>query len=243
MSHHHTTTEKGEIALSLVASLSDIACCIVSPKEESIRFRAKYIGMLSGNLILLEAININDDVINAFIKTEHYVKACALSPRGEGSKVFFRSRIRHIIALGKRRILVLSLPKDAKVKHGIRSQARLDTVLRGVISPSDESIDCEIHDFSTQGCQLLLSLDCPAFKKDETIVLQLHDDLEPDKLHLLQGSIKNTTRSNQHRKYGVHFLSESHDTAVNILNRMTFDVSTHQFILSPKTSVNQEHDE
>ncbi len=138
MPNHHTTTEKGEIALSLVASLSDIACCIVSPKDESIRYRAKYIGMLSGNLILLEAININDDVINAFIKTEHYVKACALSPRGEGSKVFFRSRIRHIIPLGKRRILVLSLPKEAKVKHGIRSQARLDTVLRGIISPNDQ---------------------------------------------------------------------------------------------------------
>ncbi len=80
-------------------------------------------------------------------------------------------------------------------------------------------------------------------KRAKTLELQLNDDIEPDKLHLLQGCIKNTTRSNQHRKYGIHFLPESHDAAVRILDRMTFDVSTHQFILSSKPLESSEDSE
>lgn len=240
MPHRQTQTEGGEIALSLVDSLSDIACCIFSSNQEKIRCRVKYIGIRSGNILLVESPIIKDEAMRLGIQTGYHVKACALSPHGEGAKIFFRTKIRHIVELGNRRLLLLSLPKKAKVKHGIRTEARLDTVLRGVIAPNDEAVACEIHDYSAQGCLFFVSIDDQVYQKDDTIVIQIFDELAPGELHLLKGSIKNTSRSNQHRKYGVKFLPESYDVALILLSRMSFDVARYHFMLSPLLSESEE---
>lgn len=233
MSQHKTQTERGEIALSLASSLSDMACCVFPPNQEGIRCRMKYIGIHSSNLIVVEPASTQNGTINKEIQVGYQVKVCMLSPRGEGTKVFFRTTIRHIAPLGKRCLLFLSLPKQAKVKHGIRTEARLEIVLRGIIAPSDQAIDCEVHDFSAKGCQILLSLDEPLYDKGEGVALQICDELAPGELHLLQGRIKNTTRSNQYRKYGLKFLSESYGVASALLDRMSFDAARHHFMLSP----------
>ncbi|MCL9782477.1 PilZ domain-containing protein [Vibrio sp. S4M6] len=224
-------TASGEYAMSLVSSSSEIAFYVAAANNETLRCRTKYIGVHSQNLLLLESPPISPDKFSQFIKKGHRVKACALSQRGEGAKIYFKSAIEHIMPLGKKSILFISLPKEAHIKYGIRAEARLEIALNGVVNPESNSSQCEIRDFSGRGCQMFIALDQEEYQKEDPVELQIQDDSHTEDSIRLQGVIKNKKRSNQYWKYGVMISEESNEAAQDMLERLSFDQALHHFLL------------
>ncbi len=120
------------------------------------------------------------------------------------------------------------MPRTADVVFGLRSEARLEIAIPGVANPAQDNYECEIRDFSTNGCQVVIDIESSNYKLGDTIDIKLSNE---DEETVLQGTIKNKKRSNQYWKYGVQFSEESCETSAELLERLSFDEGLSRYHL------------
>jgi len=226
-----STSLKGEDALSLVSPLSDLAFYVAAPNQKPIKCRSKYVGMHSNNYVLFETPEITQEQFQLYFRKGYPVKACALSQRGEGARIYFRSKIDFIMPIegSGKSIVFVNLPKTADVVFGIRAEARLEIAIPGVVNPNKDKHTCEIRDFSSSGCQIVIDVKYNNYKLGDDIDVKL--DGEEGKETILHGTIKNKKRSNHYWKYGVQFSDESSEASEELLNRLSFDEGLSRYHL------------
>ncbi len=98
-SSRETTPMKGEDALALVSPLSDFAFYVAAPKQKPIKCRSKYVGMHSKNYVLFETPDITQEQFQLYFQKGNPIKCCALSQRGEGARIYFRSKLAFIMPI------------------------------------------------------------------------------------------------------------------------------------------------
>lgn len=224
---------KGEDALSLVSSLNEIAFYVASTGRKPLKCRSKYIGLHSSNFVLFETPELSQEQFQLYFQKGAPVKACALSQRGEGARIYFRSQIEFIMPMegtGKS-IIAVGLPASADVVHGLRSEARLEISVAGILDPETHKHPCQIRDFSANGCQIFIDKKHTNYKLGDKIDIQFVDSPDGDESLILHGVVKNKKRSNQYWKYGVQFDDESREKATELMDKLSFDESQVRYLL------------
>lgn len=191
----------GEDAFAQVSSMSDMAYNITTPTGKTLRCRSKYIGMHSNNLLFIESPLVTPQEFAVFFQRGYPIKACAISQKGEGARIYFKSKIEYVVQAGMNSVVIVSLPSATQIDYKLRSEARLEISLEGILEPEERKFLCEIRDISAQGCQVVVNRNAREYKVGNPIELQILSDNMPT----VQGIVKNKKRSNQYWKYGVLF--------------------------------------
>lgn len=220
----------GEDALSRVCTLSDIAYNITTPTGKVLKCRSKFIGLHSNNLLLIECPSVSPQEFGQFFQRGYPVKACAISQKGEGARIYFKSKVEYVVQAGLNNIVVLSLPSATQMAYGLRSEARLDISLEGILDPNEKNHLCEVRDISSSGCQIVVNRTVNEYKTNSIIELQILSD-SSENCAVLQGVIKNKKRSLQYWKYGVLFDDSCIEATTQLLEALSFDEAQHRFLL------------
>ena len=217
----------GEDAFAQVSAMSDMAYNITTPTGKVLRCRSKYIGMHSNNLLFIESPVVTPQEFAVFFQRGYPIKACAISQKGEGARIYFKSKIEYVIQAGINSIVILSLPSATQIEYNLRSEARLEICLEGILEPEGKKFLCEIRDISPHGCQVVVNRSAREYKVGNPIELQILSDNSPT----LSGIIKNKKRSNQYWKYGVLFDGCSQQTSMGMVEKLNFDQAHQKYLL------------
>ncbi|MGF1753171.1 flagellar brake protein [Vibrio makurazakiensis] len=221
----------GEDAFVHVSPLSEFAFNVATPTGNTLRCRSKFIGIHSNNLLLLEKPDVSPQDFALFFQRGYPIKACAISQKGEGARIYFKSKIEYVVQAGPNCILFISLPTATQVKQGLRSDARLEITLSGILAPDKQKYLCEVRDISESGCQIVTDRAVNEYNVGHGVDIKILDNDKSEDSPILSGIVKNKKLSSQYWKYGVQFNDQSLDKAKEITERLNFDLSEHRFIL------------
>lgn len=229
-----STTEVGNImhgedAFSLVDPLNEIAFNITTPTGKHLKCRSKFIGIHSNNLLLIEKPHVSAQEFTLYFQRGYSVRACALSQKGEGARIYFKSKIEYVVQAGENSIILISLPTATQIAQGPRVEARLDVSLQGELGPN--KYRCEIRDISEHGCQLVTDRMISDHNVGDLVTIKIIRDDEPAADPTLSGIIKNKTLSSRYWKYGVQFNEKSQVTSSLLLDKLSFDHARQCFQL------------
>lgn len=219
----------GEDAFSLISPLSDIAFNITTPTGKSIKCSSKFIGIHSNNLLLIEKPNISAQDFALYFQRGYSIRACALCKKGEGARVYFKSKIEYVVQAGENCIFLISLPTATQIAKGPRIEARLEVSLQGQLGPN--KYECKISDISEHGCRLVTDRNINDYKVGCIIEICIISDDECTKNTILKGTIKNRRQSSRYWKYGLQFNEKSQMVSSLLLDKLSFDHSKQCFQL------------
>ncbi|WP_167494631.1 MULTISPECIES: PilZ domain-containing protein [Vibrio] len=221
----------GEDAFLHVSPLSEFAFNVATPTGNTLRCRSKFMGIHSKNLLVLEKPDVSPQDFALFFQRGYPIKACAISQKGEGARIYFKSKIEYVVQAGPHCIVFISLPTATQVKQGLRSEARLEITLSGILAPDKQKYLCEVRDISESGCQVVTDRAVNEYNVGNVIELKILDSDESEESPILTGVIKNKKLSSQYWKYGVQFDEKCLDQSKEITEKLSFDLSEHRFVL------------
>jgi len=219
----------GEDAFSLLDPLNEIAFNITTPTGKQLNCRSKFIGIHSNNLLLLEKPHVSAQEFTLYFQRGYSIKACALSQKGEGARIYFKSKIAYVVQAGENSIILISLPTATQIAQGPRVEARLDVSLQGELGPN--KYHCEIRDISEHGCQLVTDRNINDHNVGDLVAIKIIRDDEPAANPILSGTIKNKKLSNRYWKYGLQFNEKSQIVSSLLLDELSFDHAKQCFQL------------
>ncbi|MEZ9232126.1 PilZ domain-containing protein [Vibrio amylolyticus] len=221
----------GEDAFNRVNPLSDVAFVISTPTGKSLKCRSKFIGIHPNNLLVLEKPKVSPQDFSVFFQRGYSIKACAIAEKGSGARVYFKSKIEYVVEAGPECLVLITLPKATQMAAGLRSDARLEISLEGLLDPEGHKYLCQIRDISNTGCQVVVDRDTNKYKLGNVMEIKIHDTDCPDKSALVSGTVKNKKLSSQYWTYGIQFDEPSRDVASELLEKLSFDQEKHKFLL------------
>lgn len=221
----------GEDAFSHVKPLSIVAFNITTPTGKVLKCRSQYVGLHSKHLIVLETPDVTPQEYNVFFQRGFSIKACAINSQGEGARIYFKSKIEYVVETGDISLCVITLPRAVQVIPGMRSEARLELQLDGILEPETKKYLCEVRDISNSGCQIVLDKTISGFKVGNVISLLIQDMENNGESTTVHGVIRNTKTTANFRKFGVQFDTECVGKIDALVERLSYCHSTQRFLL------------
>ncbi|MGF1910083.1 flagellar brake protein [Vibrio kasasachensis] len=197
---------------------------IVTPVGTSFRAKSNLIGAHSNHMILIELPKISEDKLLAFFQEGFWATLRAISPRGEGAILTFRSQILHIIRTPIA-MMAMSIPQTMQATP-LRNEPRYEVNLAAKVHSTNHRIDCEIKDLSKSGCLYVTPSLTRPFNSGEEIEIHIKSSSNKQKeFEPLTGTICNVKQASQKRRYGVVFDSPGKKVAKSLLASLKFDGS------------------
>lgn len=220
----------GEDAFLNVMPLCEVACIVTTPTGKVLKCRTKYIGLHSNNILLLEMPSISPKEKSQFMQRGYLLKACVISSKGEGARVYFKTKIEYVLSGGENDLLLVTLPKATQVVVGLRESARLEISLEGILAPSESKYLCEIRDVSQQGCLIVVERGKTDYRVGSMIELTIHSQDTPT-TEILNAVVKNVSKTSHYTKYGVKFEDESLSHVEALIEGLNFCSTQQKFTL------------
>ncbi|MBA5761405.1 flagellar brake protein [Vibrio sp. 404] len=197
---------------------------IVTPVGTSFRAKSNLIGTHSNHMILVELPKLSEDKLLAFFQEGFWATIRAISPRGEGAILTFRSQILHIIRTPIA-MVAMSIPQTMQTSP-LRNEPRYEVNLAAKVHSTNHRIECEIKDLSKSGCLYVTPSLTRPFNAGEDIELHIRSSSNaPHKFEPLTGRICNVKQASQKRRYGVMFDDDGKKVAKSLLANLKFDGS------------------
>lgn len=243
VSENHENVEKneepssliryGEDAFQDVMPLCEVACIITTPTGRVLKCRTKYIGLHSNNILLMEMPDISAKEMSLFMQRGYSIKACVISSKGEGARVYFKSKIEYVVSGGENNLLLITLPKATQVVVGLRESARLEIRLDGLLSPEKHKYLCQIRDISQHGCLIVVDREKTNYNVGSVIKLKVFSgsDGAEDDSELLRAVVKNVSKTSHYRKYGVKFDDDCLEFVASFIEGLNFCSIQQKFTL------------
>ncbi|WP_114765506.1 PilZ domain-containing protein [Vibrio rhodolitus] len=197
---------------------------IVTPVGTQFRVTSRLIGTHSNHMILVELPKLTEDRLQAFFQEGFWATLNAISPRGEGAVLTFRSQILHIIR-APIAMIAMSIPQTMQ-SSPLRNEPRYEVNLEAKVHSTNHRIDCEIKDLSKSGCLYVTPSLTRPFNVGEEISLHLKVPNSKGQVYQpLSGRICNVKQAAQKRRYGVIFDDLGKEIAQSLLSNLKFDGS------------------
>lgn len=208
-------------ALALIEHGSELTLSMSTPVGTKFVCHSALIGIHSQHFFLAEMPQISNQDLEYFFQEGFWSNIRAISPRGEGAIVVFRSQLIHIIHHPVPMAL-FSIPSTMQVTQ-LRREPRFDVNLTGKAISEKNKLDCEIRDISRNGCRFLTSPLGKTYEVGEIIAIQLviqsSFELELDEL---EGRVCNIQRSTHYARYGLEFTDRGKMNAAHLLSNLKF---------------------
>ncbi|GAA5645815.1 flagellar brake protein [Vibrio proteolyticus] len=209
-------------ALAMLEHGSEMTIGITTPVGTTFRCKTAFIGTHSSNLILIEIPKISDDDINFFFQEGFWLTVRAISPRGEGALVHFRSQLTHFVREPVS-MVAISVPGTMQVTQ-LRKEPRYEVNLPGKVILGDYRSECEIRDLSKSGCRFITAPLGRTFLVGDEIAIELSaNNKEQNVFAPLYGKVCNLQRSKHYSRYGLQFDEQGMTNARNLLAQLKFD--------------------
>ncbi len=213
---------KSSDAIAMVAHGSELTYNITTPVGIKYLGTSRFIGTQDESLILLELPEMTDGDRNYFFQAGFWINVRAISQRGEGALIHFRTQIQHLIT-EPISLAVLSLPARMQVEQ-LRKEARYDVSLSALGVSGSNRFECEIRDLSRGGCRMVTSPLIRQLTINESVKLQVKYEGKPLKdIGVLSGTICNQQNSQHYSKYGIAFDELGQQTVKKLLAKLKFD--------------------
>lgn len=207
-------------ALNMIEHGSDMTIGITTPVGTTFRCSTAFIGTHSDNLILIEVPKISDDDLSFFFQAGFWLTVRAISPRGEGALVHFRSQLQHVIK-EPIAMITMSIPNSMQVTQ-LRKEPRYDVNLNGRLIFGGATANCEVRDLSKSGCRFITPPLGRTYQVGDIVSIELgassSSDFEP-----LTGRVCNLQRSTHYSRYGLEFDALGRDNAKSLLSKLKFN--------------------
>lgn len=226
-----TSIRFGEDAFQDILPQCEVACIVTTPTGKVLKFRTKYIGLHSKNVLLLEMPAISPQETSVFMQRGYAVKACVISSKGEGARVYFKSKIEYVLSGGGSELLLISLPQATQVVVGLRESARLEISLDGTLYSNQNSHSCQIRDISQQGCLLVVDRGKSNCQVGSVIELSIDDGTYEGEVPRLQAVVKNLSKTARYQKLGVRFEENSLQHVQSLIENLNFCSLQQKFTL------------
>ncbi|USD43489.1 flagellar brake protein [Vibrio sp. SCSIO 43135] len=209
-------------ALNMVEHSSELSISVTTPVGTKFQCKTAFIGTHGKNLILIEVPKISDDDLNFFFQEGFWLNVKAISPRGEGAMIHFRSQLVHYIR-EPIAMVAISIPNTMQVTQ-LRKEPRYDVNLPGKVVANTHKGDCEVRDLSKGGCRFITPPLSRPFQVGDTITIDLAAATR-DKTPLapLVGKICNLQRSLHYARYGLEFDERGKENAKALLSQLKFN--------------------
>jgi len=218
------TTITSVDGLAMLDHGRELTIGIVTPVGTSYRVKSQLIGTHSNHMILVELPKLPEDKLLAFFQEGFWATIRAISPRGEGAILTFRSQILHIIR-SPIAMIAMSIPQTMQTTP-LRNEPRYEVNLGAKVHSTNHRIECEIRDLSKSGCLYVTPSLTRPFNSGEDIELHINTSSGKQcKFEPLTGKICNVKQASQKRRYGVMFDDEGKKVAKALLANLKFDGS------------------
>ncbi|MBF4336746.1 flagellar brake protein [Vibrio anguillarum] len=209
-------------ALSMVEHSSELTLSITTPVGTKFQCKTSFIGTYSHSHLLVEIPKISADDLSFFFQEGFWMNIRAISPRGEGALIHFRSQLLHVLQ-EPIPLAMLSIPNSMQVTQ-LRKEARYDVNLAGKATVGTHKSDCEVRDLSKSGCRFVTPPLGRTFQVGDKISLELFTDPRSSQFFApLMGKVCNLQRSLHYARYGVQFDEEGVKNAKSLLSQLKFD--------------------
>ncbi|MDN3612307.1 PilZ domain-containing protein [Vibrio ostreicida] len=223
----------GEDAFTDIQPLSEVAFVIVTPTGKTLKGKTKYVGLNSNNLVMLEMPNVSPKAFADFFQRGFVIKACVISEKGEGARIYFKSKVACVIDAGRNSLCMISLPDTTQVNQGLRESVRLNMSVDGILSPQSNHLKCQIRDISNQGCLIVVDRHLVKQKVGDLIALSLLET-EQNKVvepQILEAIVKNIKLTSRYCKFGVQFEESSLALVASMIENLQFCQISQKFTL------------
>ncbi len=211
----------GEDVFANLTPLCEVACIVTTPTKKTLKCRTKYIGMHSNNVLLLEMPDVTAQELAVFMNRGYQIQACVVGDKGEGARIYFKSKIEYVLNGGGSGILLVTLPKATQIVLGLRESARLELTLDAILDPDGHRYLCQIRDISRSGCLIVLDRMTSNYRVGNLITLALlTEDFQTPKA--LRAIIKNVEHTSQYKKYGAQFEQCSIEYVKTLIEKLSF---------------------
>lgn len=209
-------------ALAMIEHGGEFTMGITTPVGRTFRCKTAFIGTHSDRMILAELPKISDDDLDDYFQEGFWATIRAISPRGEGAIIHFRSQLQHILKEPMPMVL-MSVPKDMQVSQ-LRKEPRFDVNLDAKAKAEDKSLDCEIRDLSKSGCRIFAPPLSRPLQVGDEIALEVKVRIGKQiQFEPLFGTICNLQHSMHYARYGVQFNEVGKSNAKTLLAHLKFD--------------------
>lgn len=213
---------KSSDAIAMVSHGSELTYNITTPVGIKYLGSSRFIGTQDESLILIELPSMTDSDRDYFFQSGFWINVRAISHRGEGALIHFRSQIQHLIT-EPISLAVITLPPKMQVEQ-LRKEARYDVALDAMGLVDDNRFECEIRDLSRGGCRMVTSPLVRQFKLTDVVKLQVkHEGKAIPNIGVLSGTICNQQNSQHYAKYGVAFDDIGQQAVKKLLAQLKFD--------------------
>jgi len=207
-------------ALAMIEHSSELSLSIITPIGTKLRCKSSFIGTHRQSLILIEVPKISDSDFEYFFQEGFWVSAKAISPRGEGGVIHFRSQLIHNVQTPIA-MVGLSIPSTMEVTQ-LRKEARFDVNLVGNTFAGAHKGSCEIRDLSKGGCRFITPPLSRAFQVGDSIAIGVKEKKQRAQ-HKLVGKICNLQRSAHYAHYGLEFDNSDTESTNALLTKLKFN--------------------
>ncbi|USD66941.1 flagellar brake protein [Vibrio sp. SCSIO 43136] len=209
-------------ALTMVAHSSEVTINITTAVGIKYQGTTNFIGTHGNDLILLEIPDMSDEDKEYFLQDGFWLNVRAISPRGEGALLYFRSQMVHVV-YDPVPMLMLSIPSTMKVLQ-LRKEPRYDVALHAILHCKECKIEAEIRDLSKGGCRIETSPLARNFQIDDVIRIELTEKAQSvQTLPAMSGKVCNLQRSQNCAKYGLIFDDLGRENVKKLLSCLKFD--------------------
>ncbi|EEY99822.1 hypothetical protein VOA_001174 [Vibrio sp. RC586] len=209
-------------ALAMVEHGSELTLSITTPVGTKFVCRTPFIGTHTDKFLLVETPKISPEDLGFFFQEGFWMNIRAISPRGEGALIHFRSQLMHILQ-EPLPLAFLTIPNTMQVSQ-LRKEPRFELNLAGKVVFEDRRGDCELRDLSRSGCRFITPPLGRTYQMGDLVALEIFSDLRGNNsFPPLTGKICNLQRSLHHARYGLEFNEEGRANAKNLLAQLKFN--------------------
>ncbi|RQW64924.1 flagellar brake protein [Vibrio viridaestus] len=209
-------------ALALIEHGSELVLNITAPVGTKFNCKTAFIGTHSDSYILAEIPNISGDDFDYFFQEGFWTNVRAISPRGEGALVHFRSQLLHVID-DPIPLALFSIPNTMQITQ-LRKEPRYEVQLFGRASLGNHKMECEIRDLSRSGCRFFTPPLGKTYLVGDVITIDVFTDQRAHSLFgSVEGKICNVQRSVHYARYGLEFNDNGKESVKHLLNKLRFN--------------------
>lgn len=218
----NVSTLKSVDALAMVEHGGELTMAITTPVGTTFRCKTAFIGTHSDSVILAELPKISEDDLGFFFQEGFWSAIRAISPRGEGAIIHFRSQLQHIFK-DPIPMVAMSVPQTMQVTQ-LRKEPRFEVNLDARVVAESHKLDCEIRDLSKGGCRFVTAPLSRPFQVGEEIALHVQiPQSRGAHFDPLYGRVCNLQRSHQYARYGIAFNQNGVNNAKTLLSHLKFN--------------------
>ncbi|PKF61128.1 cation tolerance protein CutA [Psychromonas sp. psych-6C06] len=209
-------------ALPMISHGSELSFDLMTPIGTHISSKANFIGCHTNQYILMEMPEVQGDDKTYFFQEGFWMEVCAISSRGRGAHLTFKSQLIHLIE-SPVQLLLLSIPQTMQI-YQLRKEPRYEVALMAQAITNNYKFECQIHDLSRGGCRVVTSLLNQKLTIGDKVVISVtHKGKNLTDSALLIGEVCNLQSSVNHSQYGLKFSEEGQNNAKVLLSKLKFD--------------------